>query len=133
MGGPPGTLVVGNDHQSYPKEPTHATAHLADPRPPPTRPLRSPGPRGHRGRLPTGGLLLAEPPPRPRRRHHPVPAPGPPRRHRLLARRRARLLDLHRQRLLRGPRATAVARLPPAARGDHPGGAPGHRNGPPLV
>src|SRR5262249_15012510 len=133
MGGPPGTLVVGNGHQSHWKEPTHATAHLAYPRPPPTRPLRSPGPHSHRGRLPTGGLLLAQAPPRPGRHHLSVLAPDPPRQHRLLARRPVRPLDLLRQRLLPGPQATAAARFPPAARGDHRGGAPEHRLGPPLV
>ena len=50
----------------------------------------------------------------PRPRHHrlPVPAPGPPRQHRLPARRPLRRLGLHRQRLLPGPQAAPPGRLP---------------------
>src|SRR6185312_8116147 len=86
-----------------------------------------------RGRLPAGGLHLAQAPARPGHDPLPLPPPGPPRQHRLYSCRPVRPLDLLRQRLLPGPPATAAARLPPAARGDRPRGPPVHRLGPPLV
>ncbi len=80
-------------------------------------------PGDHRGGLPPGRVSLAQAAPRPGDDHLPVPPPGPPRQHRLPARRPLRRLDLYRQRLLPGPQAAPPGRLRPARRADRRRGA----------
>ena len=117
MGRAPGTMVLDTT-PAHRTEPPHATAIRYHPRATPARPRRRPQPPGHRRRLPGRRPSLARRRPRPGHHRLPVPAPGPPRQHRLPARRPLRRLDLHRQRLLPGPQAAAPGRLPAAPGGD---------------
>jgi hypothetical protein len=132
MGKAPGTMVVDTTPRPGRSLP-HATALRYHPAPPPARPRRRAQPPGHHRRLRGRRLPLARRRPQPHHHRLPVPAPGPPRQHRLSARRPLRRPGLLRQRLLPGPQAFAPGGLAAPPGGDRGAAAAHHRGGQPLA
>lgn len=97
------------------------------------RPRRNPQSRPGPGGLSRGGLFVAGADARPRRHGLALPPPGPPRQHRLPARRPLRSVGLQRHGLLQGAAATAAAGVPDPDRAGRRDAPLGDRRGRPLA